>query len=329
MKVIVTGADGLLGSNVVRVLLEYGYKVGAFLQRGKPTPTLDGLPIDRHEGDLLDYSSLVQAFSGYAAVIHVAANTRVWPSRSQIVWDVNVTGTINVLDAVEQVQADRLICIGTANSFTPGTKVSPGDETTGFGCKKYGLDYIDSKYEALTIIRQRVRDRKVPALVIHPTFMIGPYDSTPSSGVMLLRLLQGRIPGYTDGGKSWTHVRDVATAVVNGLTMGVIGESYITGNWNLTYKEFFDLASHTLGVQPPKRHVPLPLALLAGAAASAQAVITRKPPLLSYHMAKVGVDGHYYDSEKARRVLALPKTGMDVAVRECVDWLIANGKDKL
>ena len=326
MKVMVTGADGLLGSNVVRKLLACGHQVGSFVQRGKPTPTLDDLPIEKREGDLLEPESLVRAFDGYHAVIHAAANTSVWPSRSKISWAVNMTGTEHVLDAVERVQADRLVCVGTANSFTPGTKEHPGDETTGFGCASYGLDYIDSKYEALKLIRQRVATHNLPALVIHPTFMIGPFDSTPSSGMMLIRLKQGRIPGYTSGGKSWTHVGDVATAIVNSLTAGRVGESYIAGNWNLSYKEFFELAAQELQVKAPSLHIPKPVTLVGGLIASSIAAVTHKPPLLSYHMAKVGVDGHYYDSSKAHRELDMPRTPRDVAVRECMDWLMAQGK---
>lgn len=326
MKVMVTGADGLLGSNVVRVLIGQGYETGAFVQRGKPTPTLEGLPLRIHEGDLLDPGSLVRAFKGYEAVIHAAASTSVWPSRSSAVWDVNVTGTAHVIDAVTAAQVDRLVCVGTANSFTPGTKDHPGDETTGFGCASYKLDYIDSKYAALQLIRGKVAKEQLPALVIHPTYMIGPFDSTPSSGLMLLRLMQGRIPGYTSGGKSWTHVRDVAVAIVNSLRMGRIGESYITGNWNLSYREFFELVADTLGTSPPRHHIPRPVALFGGLVASSAAKITHKPPMLSYHMAKVGVDGHYYDSSKARKELEMPKTPLEHAITECVRWLVDNGK---
>ncbi len=326
---MVTGADGLLGSNTVRSLLERGYDVGVFTQRGKRTPTLEGLPLKHYEGDLLDRASLIKAFSGYEVIIHIAANTSVWPSRSKASWAVNLTGTEHVLDAAEYVQANRVICIGTANSFTPGTKENPGDETTAFGCEKYHLDYIDSKYAALQLIRQRVAERQLPAIVIHPTFMIGPYDSTPSSGVMIIRLLQGKIPGYTNGGKSWTHVKDVAEAIANSVTMGEVGESYITGNWNLTYKEFFDIAAKELGVAPPNRFIANPIALLGGMAASGLSLITHKPPLLSYHMARVGIDGHYYNSEKAHKVLHMPKTPIEIAVRECMDWLIKNGKVNL
>lgn len=83
MKVIVTGADGLLGSNLVRLLIESDYEVGAFVEKGKKTPTLDNLDLKIHYGDILDVDTLNEAFEGYDSVIHAAASTSVWPSRSK------------------------------------------------------------------------------------------------------------------------------------------------------------------------------------------------------------------------------------------------------
>lgn len=325
MRVAVTGADGLLGSNVVRLLVEAGHSVVAFIQTGKRTPTLDGLPVEIRFGDLLEAESLKRAFDACQAVIHIAANTSVWPARSSRVRTVNITGTENVLLALHAVQVDRYVHVGTATSFTPGTKEHPGDETTPFGCARYGLDYIDSKRQAMDLVLHHHRQSGLPAVLVHPTYMIGPYDSTPSSGTMLIRLYQGKIPGYTNGGKSWSPVRDTATAIVQALKLGGAGESYIAGGYNLSYKEFFDLAAETLGVRPITLHIPDALALATGAVASLASAVTHHPPLLSYRMARVGLDGHYYSSEKATRVLQMPHSDLAGAIRDCMAWLKENG----
>lgn len=325
MRVLVTGSDGLLGSNIVRCLLDYGYTVRAFIQQGKSTPTLDDLPIERVYGDILDSGSCDKAAKGVATIIHAAANTSVWPSRSRIVREVNLKGTQNAVQAAVRAQVDRFVYIGTANSFSPGTKEKPGDETTPFICGKYQLDYIDSKYEAQQAVLQAVENLNLPALTINPTFMIGPFDSTPSSGMMLIKLRQGKIPGYTSGGKCWIHARDVAVAVVNSLTKGRLGESYIAGNENLDYGEFFQLAARTLGVQPPRFKMSAPLVKTTGAFGSFTAAITGRPPLLSYAMARIGCDGHYYDSTKAHEQLDMPATPLEQAVLESYEWLAAHG----
>lgn len=325
MKVTVTGADGLLGSNLVRLLLEGGHKVRAFLQTGKKTPTLDDLEIERIYGDILDPESVLTAFNGSEGIIHAAASTSVWPSRSHIVRRVNIEGTINAVQAAERAGVDRFIYIGTANSFSPGPKQAPGDETTPYICAKYGLDYMDSKYEAQQYVLNAVREHGLPALTINPTFMIGPYDSTPSSGTMLLRLAQGRVPGYSGGGKCWSHVHDVATAAMNALSMGSIGDSYIAGNENLDYGEFFRLAAGVIGVSPPRFKLPRPVVLATGAAGSLLGPLTGKPPLLSYAMARISCDGHYYDVSRARRELNMPATSLELAVEQSFSWLKTNG----
>lgn len=325
MKVTVTGADGLLGSNLVRLLLEAGSTVRVFLQTGKKSPTLDGLEIEKIYGDILDPESVLTAFDGSEGIIHAAASTSVWPSRSEIVRRVNIEGTVNAVHAAEQAQVDRFIYIGTANSFSPGPKHAPGDENTPYICAKYGLDYMDSKYEAQQYVLSAVRERGLPALTVNPTFMIGPYDSTPSSGTMLLRLAQGRVPGYTGGGKCWSHVHDVASAAMNALTMGDIGSSYIAGNENLDYGEFFRLAAEVIGVSPPRFKLPRPVVLATGAAGSLMAALTGKSPLLSYTMARIGCDGHYYDVSRARKELNMPATSLKLAVEQSFSWLKNNG----
>ena len=325
MNVTITGADGLLGSNIVRQLLESGHTVRAFLQAGKESPTLEGLAIERVHGDILDAAGVRKAFEGSDAVIHAAANTGIWPSRSPLIRRINIEGTANAVEAVLAAGIGRLVYIGTANSFTPGTKEAPGDETTGYSCGTYGLDYMDSKYEAQGLVLSAVRERGLPALIINPSFMIGPYDSTPSSGTMLLRLYQGKIFGYTPGGRCFTPVKDVAAAVVNALTMGRTGECYIAGGRNLDYNEFFTLAAGVMGVSPPKRKVSRALVLPVGLIQSATAKLTGKPPLLSYTAARISFDGHYYNPSKARKELAMPSSSLEEAVDESFSWLKDHG----
>lgn len=321
MKVSVTGADGLLGSNLVRSLLEAGHSVTVLLQRGRNSGTLDGLPLKTLYGDILDPQSLEPLFKGADAVIHAAASVSVWPSRSQRSRLINITGTQNMVNAALKHTVSRLIYVGTANSFSPGTKEHPGNEQTPFVCGKYGLDYIDSKYEAQKIVLNAWEKQGLPALTINPTFMIGPYDSAPSSGQMLVGLTRGKIPGYTAGGKCFVHVCDVADAIVNALTRGRLGSSYIAGNENLSYREFFELAADILGVRPPSISIPRAAAVFGGAFGSAASLVTRKPPKLSYAMARIACDGHYYDSSRARKELGMTSRSISSAVKQSSAWM--------
>src|SRR4051812_45299430 len=99
MKILVTGADGLLGSNVVRILLEKGHSVRIFAQPFRQQKTLAGLNNERVEGDLLNPTEVINAAKNCDSIIHIAANTSVWPSRSEIVNKVNIDGTKNIIEA--------------------------------------------------------------------------------------------------------------------------------------------------------------------------------------------------------------------------------------
>lgn len=321
MNVSVTGADGLLGSNLVRSLLEAGHSVTVLLQKGRNSGTLDGLPLKTYYGDILDPPSLEPLYKGADAVIHAAASVSVWPSRSQRSRLINITGTQNMVNAALKHSVSRFIYVGTANSFSPGTKEHPGNEQTPFVCGAYGLDYIDSKYEAQQIVLDAWEKQGLPALTINPTFMIGPYDSAPSSGQMLVGLSRGKIPGYTTGGKCFVHVCDVADAIVNALTRGRPGSSYIAGNENLSYREFFELAADILGVRPPSVPIPRTAAVFGGAVGSAVSLVTRKPPKLSYAMARIACDGHYYDSSMAREELGMTSRPISSAVKQSAAWM--------
>ncbi len=324
MKILVTGADGLLGSNTVRALLDKKHEIRIFVQPGRQQKTLEGLALERFEGDLLDQSEVIKAAQGCDAIIHIAANTSVWPSRSEIVNKVNIDGTINIIAAAKNANVKRLICVGTASSFTWGTKEKPGDETSPYASGIYGVDYMDSKYKATQIILEEVK-KGLPAIVVCPTFMFGPYDSMPSSGAMIVAVYQKKVPGYSPGGKNYIYVKDVAAGIVNALTMGRIGECYIFGNENLSYKDAFEKISKTIGVKFSGRSIPGFVIKLYGFFCELFAKITGTKPTLSYPLARLSCDNHYFSSVKAVKELNLPQTPIEIGIKEAFDWLKENG----
>ncbi|MEQ8703049.1 MAG: NAD-dependent epimerase/dehydratase family protein [Phaeodactylibacter sp.] len=325
MRVLVTGADGMLGSNIVRVLLEQGYQVCALLLPNNAAPTLKGLPIEKRFGNILDAGVIRSVVAGCEAVIHAAALTDVWPNRSPLVRKVNLDGTCNIIEAALYHRVQRFIYIGSGSSFAPGSRHAPGDENSPFNGNQYGLDYIDSKYLAQRAVLRAVQERSLPALVLAPTFMLGPYDSKPGAGKMILAIRSGKLPFYTPGGRNFVHVRDVAVAAVNALTKGRIGECYLAGNTNLTYPEAFAMIAEVTGTAAPRIKAPATLVKFAGLLGSAHAKLTNKPPVLSYAMARIGCNLQCFNCEKAVRELEMPQTPIRKAIRESFAWLRANG----
>ncbi|MEM8901436.1 MAG: NAD-dependent epimerase/dehydratase family protein [Bacteroidota bacterium] len=320
MKVFLTGGTGLLGANLARELLNRGYKVTALVRPHSDISTLKELKLSLHEGDLLNPDSLLSGLAGCTYVIHAAANTDVWPVYSQTQWEANVVGTQNLIQAAFKNRIKRFIHVSTANAFGFGSKEKPGTEESPFLSGKYKLGYIDSKYAAQQTVEKAIYEQKLPAVIVNPTFMIGPCDSKPSSGAMVKGIMEGGVPGYPAGGKNFVAVKDVATATVNALEMGRIGESYILGNENLSFKEAFQLMAEVAGVKPPSIPLPPFATKVYGRIGSAFGTLSGNPPKVSYPAARIACDGHYFDPSKARKELALPATPLREAITESVEW---------
>src|SRR4030043_273886 len=321
MKICVTGANGFLASNLIRELLSRGHEIVAFIKTGEDISTIKDLYIDFRYGDILDYNSVLEAINGCGALIHCAAITSVYPSRSKIQYKVNVEGTLNVMNAALEKNLSRVLHIGTANSFGFGTKENPGDENSPYSSARYKLDYIDTKYEAQQKILELIKNRNLPAVILNPTFMLGRYCVITGSGQMLFAIKDRKTPGYAKGGRNFIYVKDVAVAVANALTMGRTGECYILGNINLSYKEIFSKMADAAGVPPPKIYVPGFVALLTGFMIETTARIFGFTPALTYRMARVSEDYNYYSAEKAIRELKLPQTPIEIAINEAYEWM--------
>ena len=323
--VLVTGANGFLGRHLVAELRRRGQPVRALLRPGTPAPfDAADVGINYQFADITDAAQVTGAAEGCAAIIHAAALASVNPARDPALWAVNLAGTEGVLREARRAGVGRLVYVGTTNVFGFGPKENPGDETRPYAGRRYGLDYMDSKRAATDLVRRAAHQQSLPAVLVHPTFMLGPDDAKPTSNALLLELYRGRLPGYPPGGKNYVHVRDVATATVNALTMGRVGESYILGNENLSYREAFARLAAVLGVAAPRWPIPAGLAVAYGRFSQVLGSWRGRPAQLNAAMAAVANDGHYFSAAKARAELALPQTSIDQAVAEALAWFQVN-----
>ena len=325
MKVLVTGADGLLGSNVIRKLQERDFEIVLFLEKGKKSITLPKGVNHIIYGNILSEKEVISAVEGMDYVIHCAANTNVWPTRSKIIRSVNVQGVENVITACLQHDIKRLISVGTANSFASGEIQNPGNETNNYKGHVYNLDYMDSKKQGQDLILKAVKEKQLRAIVVNPTFMLGPFDSKPSSGAMVHAMAHGKIPGYSPGGKNYINVKDAAVGIVNALTLGRIGECYILGHENLTYKEMFQKIGAVINKPAPYRALPAFLVKTLGKINSFMARLFKYTPALTGELAQLSCENHYYTANKAVQELLLPQTNIEEGIRDCYNWFNSNG----
>ena len=325
MKVLVTGADGLLGANLVRELIARKHAVVAALQPGRNNGTLERLPIERREVDLRFAAATKEAFDGVDAAIHAAADTSTWPTRLPRRDAFNIVSTRNMIDGAIDRGVNRFIHIGTASSFPPGSAERPGREEHLFESTDYGLGYIQSKRRAHRLVLQAAARDALPALVLCPTFMMGPFDSRPGPGRMILQVSKRGVPPLPPGGRSIVDVRSVAVATANALEHGRVGESYILAGENLHYAPLFKTIAEVLDKQSFGRRVPKAVILAYGAISSAVSTLFRQPPTISLTMARIACDENFYDASKAQQELGLPKTDVRRAIADSYGWLRENG----
>jgi len=321
LKVLVTGPDGLLGSNLVRELMARGFSVRVLVQPGSKSPTLDGLDIQKVRCDLLaGRDGLADAMAGCDAVFHLAAITDQWADPS-LTWKVNLDGTRNVLRGCVAAGVKRLVYVGSASSFQFGAIDRPGDESGSFPEEYRGEAYAESKTRARDLVLEWVSERRIDATVVAPTFMLGPFDSRPSSGELIRQFIVRGFRFTSPGGRNFAYVGDVAHGAASALERGRTGECYILGGRNMTYLDFFTRVAQIASVKPPRVVLPGPLLLAGGAAGSVYEAVSGGKVMINYRLAKLALLGTYYTSAKAIKELGLPQTPVERAIRESIECL--------
>ena len=322
-KIFVTGANGLLGTNLVLQLLEQGYEVKALVRRKENFvyPQLDG--VELVEGDLSDVHRLKTQMKHCDVAVHIAALARHHLLRIEDYMPANVQGTRNVIDACLHSGTGRMVYVGTANTFGFGDLQDLGNEQKPMRPPVSRSLYARSKKMAQDLVDAAARDLHVTT--ISPTFMIGPHDTKPSSGRMVLAVAGKRMAFYPPGGKNFVHAGDVARAIIRSFDLRPSGEKFIVANENMTYKEFFRLVAEEYGRKTLLIPLPRPILSVVGWGGDLVRKAGVPTQVSSVNLKILGIY-NYYDNRKAREMLGLAFTPVRQAVREAIDYFRKTGK---
>jgi dihydroflavonol-4-reductase len=325
MKVLVTGANGFLGANVVMQLQKECYDVRAMMRRGSNRKALECFTGEIFEGNMTSFTDLDQAISGCDYVIHCAAKTSQVPTRLRAYAAANISSTAFLVCLCKKHEIKRFVYVSTANCFSNGTMDDPGNENSGFMPWLRRSGYAFSKYIAQTLVLEEATYNDLPAVVVAPTYMIGPRDARPSSGRLLLYACKRRILFYPPGGKSFVDAEHAATAVVNALHKGCTGKTYLIAGENLTFKEFFKVVA---GVCNKRRiMIRIPRFILASVAILSGMIgliFRLSLPLNRVNQRLLCLD-NYFSNSRAREELDLEPTRIDIAVHKAIQWFSRNG----
>jgi dihydroflavonol-4-reductase len=319
-KVLITGANGFLGSNLARELFRSGYDIRVFVRPEADLSTITDIPFELCYGHIHDAEDVLEAVSGCDIVVHAAAVTDQWGIGFEQYEKINVEGTKNIADAVLQCGVEKLIFVSTANTIEPGSKDKPGTELNGFTLFAANSGYITTKYLAQQYILEQVEQNKLPAVVVNPTFMIGPNDSKPSSGKMLLYGVQNRLLLYPPGGKNFVYVMDVCKAIARAISHGKIGDTYLLAGHNLSYGEFFELLNRLSGKKRIMVRTPVLFLKIGGVLGSCLQKITGIRVPLNASNAFLLCVHNYYSGKKSERELGVVYTPMEEAIKKALTW---------
>ena len=295
----------------------------------RPTSKLEnlaGLPAETVVGDLLNVEALRTAIRGCEAVMHVAADYRLWVTDPETMLATNVTGTRDLLQLAREEGVRRVVytsSVATIGFFSDG-RIS--DESTPVSLADMVGHYKRSKYLAEQEAIAAARDGQ-SVILLNPTTPIGSGDTKPTpTGRIVVDFLKRKFPAYMDTGLNLVDVNEVARTHVKALEVGQSGERYILGGENLTLKQILDKMSAITGLPSPTKRVPHSVAM---AFAFCDQTITGKmrgkEPRATVEAVRMGKKMMFVSSAKAGRDLGFRVVPVYAALRSAIDWFRAHG----
>jgi dihydroflavonol-4-reductase len=322
MRVLVTGATGLLGNNLVRMLLARGDQVRALVRRGSDPRALEGLTVERALGDVRDPASIARACAGMELVINCAGVVQVGRRDYAYHRAVNAKGA-GVVAMAASIAGAHLVHVSTVDALGFGTLEDPADEFRP-PREDMWIPYALTKRRGDRLVLEEL-DVGLHAVLVHPVYMLGPWDWKPSSGRLLLAVARGRGVVAPPGGNDFCHVEDVARGVLLAAEKGVNGERYVLGGEALSYREAFELFARVTGARAPRFTAPAPLVRMAGLAGDLWGLLRRREGDLNSATALMSCLPHHFTDRKARERLGYAARPAAEAAKDAWQWFKAYG----
>lgn len=320
MKVVVTGANGFLGSWLVRALASRGCDVHALVRPTADLSELEGADYKVVYGDVTDEASLRKAFEGADTVFHLAGVIAYKTSQRPLMEKVNVTGTHHVVEAVAACKVRRLVhlssVVAIGAGFTPDQILN---ESSPFNVGTLHLGYFETKRDAEKIVVDAVHRGRIDAVILNPSTIYGAGDARKGSRSTQLKVARGKFPFYTDGGVSIIAVEDAIFGILAAWEHGRSGERYILSGENITIKKLFELIAELAGVAPPKHRLPTPLLYAIGWIGDWREKFGLKSSV-GRENARTATLYHWFDHSKAARELGLHPRSAREALKASIDW---------
>ena len=309
----------------MKALRVRGVEVRVLALPSEPTDNLAGVDVELLRGDILSIEDSKRAVDGMDTVFHAAAIYKAWVTDPTAMYTVNSSGTFNVLEAARRAGVSKVVYTASIVSLgrpEPGTM---GDENTAYEAWELDFPYSRSKYHSRVLAEDFAR-WGLDLSVVCPGVVFGPGDVAPTpSGKIIINLLKGAPPVYTDGGASYVDVRDAAEVHVLAAEKGKRGERYIASAHNLTNRELLESIASAAGKKRRFYKMPEPLVRRLVTAMETRAKKTGTEPQLTRNFFEYSLKPSFYRNDKATRELGAHFRPLDETLRDAIAWFRERG----
>jgi nucleoside-diphosphate-sugar epimerase len=324
MRILLTGGSGLIGSYVLKFLLEAGQQVNVLVRDLSKLQNRNQTNLNVFTGNIIDSKSVDESIKDCDIVIHLAALVRATTENPSEFSSTNVNGALNLLKAAEKNKIKKFIFVSSlaGHEFLPHPIISESSLTEPM---QYFSEYAESKGEAEKLVLEYSKSG-LPYIIIYPTrvFGIGPLTDANGATKAINLYLKNRLPFLIDRGEqysSWAFVEDVARGIILAANSNVFNQRYILGGENKTLVDVYRIADKISGKKHLKIYLKNKTALSLASVLELQAKLIRKKPIITREWLSFVLDSYKISSEKAIAELNYKITPIETALEKTITWL--------
>lgn len=320
--ILVTGASGLLGANLVRALLEANEQVRCFVN--SDTRALDRLDVDIQKGDIRNYGDVIRAVKGVDLAFHLAGLISLDGDR-EVLESVNVLGVRNVVKACLESGVRRLVHFSSIHAISSKPDSFPVTEDNARVNGKQAAPYDLSKALGEREVWEGI-EKGVDAVILNPTGVIGPFDHKPSMfGQALIMIARGTFPVLVQGGFNWVDARDVAICALDAAANAPSGSQFIVGGEWHSVEDIAEVTANMYGQRPPILYAPGWLASAGLPLSNLYSMFTGKRNIFTGMTLDALSSNPLVDDSRVRSTLGYRSRAFEETIQDAVLWFAAHG----
>jgi dihydroflavonol-4-reductase len=318
--ILVTGATGHLGNVLVRELVSAGEIVRVLIRPGEALDSLNGLPVQVSEGDVLEQETVMKAMQDVTEVFHLAGVIAIRPGMEEVMYQVNVEGTRNVAEAALEEGVRRFVHVSSVHAFHREPLGTTINENTPLALDSPIGSYDRTKAEGTKVILDLVK-RGLNAVIVCPSGLIGAHDYFDSEmGKTLVSFTENKLDFLVEGAYDFVDVRDVVAGMLAARTKGLSGEIYILSGSRVTVEDLHHMAQATSGRQTAKIKIPIRLAMFAVSILQSLFQWLKIKSRYTVYSLQTLLDNSVFSSQKARTELGYSARPLSEAVTDFLHW---------